>query len=97
MGLLFHLIAQVSIHAPTKGATEENIRRGGCSSCFNPRSHEGSDRGNQSCACKGAGFNPRSHEGSDAPSCMGLVRIASFNPRSHEGSDGNSDNVTRVA
>ena len=34
---------QVSIHAPTKGATWPTYRSTTCLSCFNPRSHEGSD------------------------------------------------------
>ena len=54
---------------------------------FNPRSHEGSDKG-----CGAVGrlwkyFNPRSHEGSDLLIAFILHRRYYFNPRSHEGSD----------
>ena len=37
-------IAEVSIHAPTKGATSRCNLRHITDRCFNPRSHEGSDR-----------------------------------------------------
>ena len=78
---------EVSIHAPTKGATVPDkyipLILGG----FNPRSHEGSD-GAQRCSAKsGLCFNPRSHEGSDFNMLLSKRPVRSFNPRSHEGSD----------
>ena len=55
----------VSIHAPTRGATPDRRSIRFPCRCFNPRSHEGSDR---CCVLRiftSKGFNPRSHEGSD--------------------------------
>ncbi len=56
---------EISIHAPTKGAT-------GLERCmdriiynFNPRSHEGSDISSYPPMLNSQHFNPRSHEGSD--------------------------------
>ena len=36
-------IVEVSIHAPTKGATDSDLKRLQSEDGFNPRSHEGSD------------------------------------------------------
>ena len=60
------LCRAISIHAPTRGATE-CINPGGASIYnFNPRSHEGSDCNYFTrCVCC-VYFNPRSHEGSDS-------------------------------
>ena len=57
---------EVSIHAPTRGATQNPLRHSSLELRFNPRSHEGSDALTSSLSkslqiC----FNPRSHEGSD--------------------------------
>ena len=41
----FHHLIGVSIHAPMKGATVLSYHLLYISSCFNPRSHEGSDKG----------------------------------------------------
>ena len=57
------LMLEVSIHAPTRGATREL-----CIQCFNPRSHEGSDENSLQAVSRISRFNPRSHEGSDRPS-----------------------------
>ena len=35
----------VSIHAPTKGATQPPLAMRSCTNCFNPRTHEGCDKG----------------------------------------------------
>ena len=56
-------------------------------SCFNPRSHEGSDIFQLTRARRVASFNPRSHEGSDFLGYGSEAIPHSFNPRSHEGSD----------
>ena len=59
------LLTEISIHAPTKGATDhleqvvDNLH-------FNPRSHEGSDITYSIALIQRMNFNPRSHEGSDA-------------------------------
>ena len=56
---------EVSIHAPTRGATVPSSYVHRSSWCFNPRTHEGCD-----CAFKAnvyifRCFNPRTHEGCD--------------------------------
>ena len=56
-------------------------------SCFNPRSHVGSDARPPGHAAQREGFNPRSHVGSDDTSSFRRSAILSFNPRSHVGSD----------
>ena len=67
---LYHLSVsyfQISIHAPTKGATRmEAIVFRTDSFYFNPRSHEGSDYHKLEFSVSFYNFNPRSHEGSDA-------------------------------
>ena len=55
----------ISIHAPTRGAT---LKIGGGAAPienFNPRSHEGSDWRKRYYRRSFRNFNPRSHEGSD--------------------------------
>ena len=81
------LDAQVSIHAPMKGAT----RFTGCQAAedrrFNPRTHEGCDFA-AGCAIRfSLGFNPRTHEGCDAVSLQQIQLTSRFNPRTHEGCD----------
>ena len=56
---------QISIHAPTRGATMVLPRYLSQESYFNPRSHEGSDDKTKAAIIPGKYFNPRSHEGSD--------------------------------
>ena len=59
-------LIEISIHAPTRGATHAILFCFCNLSYFNPRSHEGSDI----CCTKSYNttryFNPRSHEGSDS-------------------------------
>ena len=55
----------VSIHAPTWGATDSPIRISASWKCFNPRSHMGSDLFYRFCPIIIYSFNPRSHMGSD--------------------------------
>ena len=55
----------VSIHAPTKGATPTSLLVTANPTCFNPRSHEGSDFALRMAFLRALCFNPRSHEGSD--------------------------------
>ena len=62
---LFQKPLYVSIHAPTKGATTLILLIYQNGSCFNPRSHEGSDSLRCTAGCTPWCFNPRSHEGSD--------------------------------
>ena len=76
----------ISIHAPTKGATNKYCFY----STFNkfqstlPRRER-----RRGCIRSGAhtNFNPRSHEGSDSKNFPGTGSCRNFNPRSHEGSD----------
>ena len=56
-------------------------------SCFNPRSHAGSDRLFRAYCCSPYCFNPRSHAGSDDKGSALFDNRACFNPRSHAGSD----------
>ena len=85
----FHkFVPNVSIHAPTRGATKKTTNSWIKSTSFNPRSHEGSDfRSSKLKRWSGDCFNPRSHEGSDNVFSFLILHPKSFNPRSHEGSD----------
>ena len=56
--------AQVSIHAPTRGATPRHRGAAGARS-FNPRTHEGCDGEECGPDESRGGFNPRTHEGCD--------------------------------
>ena len=77
----------VSIHAPTKGATDQWNRQNEYNLPFQstlPRR----ERLNSLTTCFNRFcFNPRSHEGSDLTRTTDHVARHSFNPRSHEGSD----------
>ena len=68
----------VSIHAPTRGATLSPIGISRPVSCFNPRSHEGSDWRRVSRCSPGGRFNPRSHEGSDQQVSTSLANYYLF-------------------
>ena len=57
--------ADISILAPTRGATSTLRRVKSCGRNFNPRSHEGSDTDPGTEKATDRYFNPRSHEGSD--------------------------------
>ena len=80
---------EVSIHAPTKGATgtiqsNESIPR----SCFNPRSHEGSDLCSEVLPAADPMFQstlPRRERPLRYLFFYAIYNV--FNPRSHEGSD----------
>ena len=61
----FGIDAQISIHAPTRGATSGFSRGANCDIDFNPRSHKGSDLFFLIAQCRAFNFNPRSHKGSD--------------------------------
>ena len=55
----------VSIHAPAKGATHNEVELSALYTCFNPRSREGSDTSFYNSRRPISRFNPRSREGSD--------------------------------
>ena len=88
------LAQDVSIHAPTRGATHW-IRV--YSQCFNPRPHAGGDNGRIQSAAS-ARFNPRPHAGGDRrmleTRCCNT--ISCFNPRPHAGGD-KPDQVREVS
>ena len=58
--------AEISIHAPARGATRNGDRETNASGNFNPRSREGSDFYWFTIIQHMYNFNPRSREGSDA-------------------------------
>ena len=80
-------MTEVSIHAPTQGATRSvrALRHG--RPCFNPRSHAGSDCRPVAVYDLVFSFNPRSHAGSDQRRSLPFEYHLRFNPRSHAGSD----------
>ena len=81
---------QISIHAPTRGATNNGFVSFSSVSHFNPRSHKGSDRHCPHRESKTvSNFNPRSHKGSDDGRRKNGHPKGNFNPRSHKGSDSN--------
>ena len=57
---------EISIHAPTRGATPYVNTTSGTGDNFNPRSHKGSDAGILGSEEVTGDFNPRSHKGSDS-------------------------------
>ena len=61
----FGVCSDISIHAPTRGATDMNPDNDQIIHNFNPRSHERSDHERISQFKLLAYFNPRSHERSD--------------------------------
>ena len=72
----------ISIHAPTRGATIKKLPKRDQSSDFNPRSHEGSDIEGGVGVGVTSDFNPRSHEGSDTgvTKCMPMAEISIHAP-----------------
>ena len=69
----------ISIHAPTKGATGHRVHRGLLErQYFNPRPHEGSDEVWQYLSLPYRHFNPRPHEGSDSPTPPKIALITLF-------------------
>ena len=83
-------MSEVSIHAPTRGATFINacilrIRFG-----FNPRTHTGCDLKNKIIMRQSISFNPRTHTGCDCSIHHVLCRASRFNPRTHTGCDTSS-------
>ena len=78
----------VSIHAPTKGATYAVFACISFFACFNPRSHEGSDRlPLLNLTCIGDVSIHAPTKGATTEAGRLCVHGNGFNPRSHEGSD----------
>ena len=80
---------EISIHAPTRGATLMVAYMLIFNHDFNPRSHKGSDDLPGSFFLLSDDFNPRSHKGSDVNKTNIRYVFDHFNPRSHKGSDHN--------
>ena len=76
-----HFPLNVSIHAPTKGATPQRGRNKQFSQCFNPRTHEGCDYWQPGRQSTCTSFNPRTHEGCDLWSAYAHREQDCFNPR----------------
>ena len=78
---------EISIPAPTKGATLLNPANNELTIDFNPRTHEGCDNEEHGKGMEEPDFNPRTHEGCDNTGSV-LGRTGNdFNPRTHEGCD----------
>lgn len=58
-----HFPLNVSIHAPTKGATPQRGRNKQFSQCFNPRTHEGCDVISSTIPVLNVSFNPHTRKG----------------------------------
>ena len=78
---------KVSIHAPTRGATNLRILYLIPSFRFNPRTHTGCDLLRLSFLAINSRFNPRTHTGCDITTMTSLAPILRFNPRTHTGCD----------
>ena len=79
--------ADISIHAPTRGATYISKKVGyGIAISIHAPTRGATYRLARHLRYTG-NFNPRSHEGSDGSSLSLTCSTANFNPRSHEGSD----------
>ena len=85
------LARDVSIHAPTQGATRGRRGLTGWAGCFNPRAHTGRDCKHKHKLLDGWCFNPRAHTGRDAFHGLSLHRFGCFNPRAHTGRDTRHD------
>ena len=64
------MAADVSIHAPTRGATELTVGLGQDMARFNPRAHAGRDMDTAVRLMVDKGFNPRAHAGRDPKSSL---------------------------
>ena len=70
---------QISIHAPTRGATAYGMNLVLVDTDFNPRSHKGSDLPKDTATSITSNFNPRSHKGSDKKWCFyGYIFVISI-------------------
>ena len=68
----------ISIHAPTRGATQSSARYCSSKIDFNPRSHERSDTCTNKLVNYSENFNPRSHERSDSAPAPAIVAPLAF-------------------
>ena len=77
----------ISIHAPTRGATESNVELDSYERISIHAPTRGATKGHDTTGGSVNDFNPRSHEGSDPFVVWIPGHLRDFNPRSHEGSD----------
>ena len=82
-----HLLFNISIHAPTRGATAAYAAATGGLQISIHAPTRGATRTDIASWQHHSYFNPRSHEGSDLLSTVSAFPCSYFNPRSHEGSD----------
>ena len=80
--------ADVSIHAPVKGATSGTPSPYRRRRRFNPRAREGRDTATAEDSQDPNGFNPRAREGRDSARRLIAPMLECFNPRAREGRDG---------
>ena len=81
------LTSDISIHAPTRGATASSIQYLDLGSISIHAPTRGATRKQVRPLLEPRDFNPRSHEGSDLFQLLTSQGLLYFNPRSHEGSD----------
>ena len=77
----------ISIHAPTKGATQHLNHAFCICADFNPRTHKGCDSQCHGRLYNHLDFNPRTHKGCDVKSIGSPEAYTNFNPRTHKGCD----------
>ena len=77
----------VSIHAPTRGATESRMRSSAASGCFNPRAHAGRDETPSMALASLAVFQSTRPRGARRWPRAPRARGGGFNPRAHAGRD----------
>ena len=84
----------VSIHAPVRGATQDDGAGSRAPERFNPRAREGRDLAESSRLLHPDCFNPRAREGRDAaPGQRAAAHRGRFNPRAREGRDVRQFNI----
>ncbi len=79
--------AEISIHAPTWGATWNQQMDSTKYQNFNPRTHVGCDQLVMCPSTLPNNFNPRTHVGCDCVISDGVKGSTDFNPRTHVGCD----------
>ena len=84
--------AQVSIHAPARGATASDLGQGLPLLCFNPRTRTGCDPEYPTFKREIICFNPRTRTGCDITIYKTISGRQSFNPRTRTGCDGGLEN-----
>ena len=86
----------ISIHAPTRGATYTRKNVSLSTRLFQSSLPRGERPQTALAGIPTTYFNPRSHEGSDSGSLGSNAGAMDFNPRSHEGSDNYTNDLYRI-